>query len=72
MAERLATGEKHVVRLKVPKGEKLVYNDAVRGRLEFVSSESDDQVLLKSDGFPTYHFAVVVDDATMEVSHVFR
>ncbi|MDD2565283.1 MAG: glutamate--tRNA ligase [Candidatus Gracilibacteria bacterium] len=70
--KRIEDGEKYVVRLKVPKGEKISFNDLVRGRVEFSSSEVDDQVLLKSDGFPTYHGAVVIDDYLMKVTHAFR
>ncbi|MDD2487048.1 MAG: glutamate--tRNA ligase [Candidatus Gracilibacteria bacterium] len=69
---RIEAGERYTVRLKVPKGEKIVFEDLVRGRVEFSSSDIDDQVLLKSDGFPTYHGAVVVDDFLMKVTHVFR
>ena len=54
--ERVASGEKFTIRLKVPKGETVVFNDIIPGRIEFKTSEVDDQVLLKSDGeFPTYH-----------------
>ena len=69
---RLAAGETHTVRLKVPAGETLVLDDLVRGRVEFQSDLADDQVLLKSDGFPTYHLAVVVDDYHMRITHVLR
>lgn len=61
-----------VVRLLVPRGEEISFQDAVRGTVTFKTDEVDDQVLLKSDGFPTYHFAVVVDDHLMEISHVIR
>ena len=60
------------MRLKVPAGETLVLDDLVRGRVEFQSDLVDDQVLLKSDGFPTYHLAVVVDDHRMRITHVLR
>jgi glutamyl-tRNA synthetase len=69
---RLAAGEIHTIRLKVPSGETLVLDDLVRGRVEFHSDITDDQVLLKSDGFPTYHLAVVVDDHEMRITHVLR
>jgi glutamyl-tRNA synthetase len=69
---RLAAGETHTVRLKVPAGETLALDDLVRGRVEFHSDLVDDQVLLKSDGFPTYHLAVVVDDHEMRITHVLR
>jgi len=53
---RIASWEKYVIRLKVPKWEKIVFNDLVRGRVEFNTADIDDQVLLKSDRFPTYHW----------------
>jgi glutamyl-tRNA synthetase len=62
----------HVVRLNVEPGQKIVFNDIVRGTVEFNSSNVDDQVLIKSDGFPTYHLANVVDDHLMNISHVIR
>ena len=68
---RLAAGEPHVVRLKVPDGT-TTYHDRLRGTLTFQNETIDDQVLLKSDGFPTYHLANVVDDHLMEISHVCR
>ncbi len=71
--ERVASGEKFTIRLKVPKGETIVFNDIIRGRIEFKTSEVDDQVLLKSDGeFPTYHWAIVIDDYLMKITHVMR
>lgn len=70
--KRIEDWEKYVVRLKVPKWEKISFNDLVRWRVEFSSSEVDDQVLLKSDWFPTYHWAVVIDDYLMKVTHAFR
>ena len=70
-ARRAAAGEPHVVRLFVPAGETSV-DDGVLGRVSFSHTVVDDQVLLKSDGFPTYHLAAVVDDHAMAVSHVIR
>ncbi|MCK9272127.1 glutamate--tRNA ligase [Candidatus Gracilibacteria bacterium] len=70
--KRVENGEKYVVRLKIPKGEKLVFHDLVKGKVEFMTSEIEDTVLLKSDGFPTYHGAVIIDDFLMKVTHVFR
>lgn len=71
--ERIKNGEKYTIRLKVPKWEKIIFNDIIRGRIEFNTSEIDDAVLLKSDGiFPTYHGAVVIDDDMMGVTHVMR
>lgn len=60
------------VRLKVPEGREVVFNDLIRGEVKFKTSEIDDQVLIKSDGFPTYHLANVVDDHLMEITHVIR
>jgi len=62
----------HVIRLNVVKNTKIVFDDIVRGHVEFDSSNVDDQVLIKSDGYPTYHLANVVDDHLMEISHVIR
>lgn len=70
--ERIANGEKYTIRLKVPKAETIVFHDLIRGRIEFKTSEIDDQVLLKSDGFPTYHGAIVIDDFLMGITHVMR
>lgn len=61
-----------VIRLKVPENTTLVLNDEIRGEIRFDSNLIDDQVLLKSDGFPTYHLAVVVDDHEMDITHVVR
>lgn len=67
-----AKKEPHVVRMRVPRGEKIEFRDLIRGKVEFASNTIDDQVLLKSDGFPTYHLAHVVDDHLMETTHVIR
>jgi len=69
---RVERGEKAVIRMKIPDNEKIVVDDLIRGRIVFDSSLIDDQVLLKADGFPTYHLAVVVDDHLMKISHVIR
>ena len=69
---KLEAAEDYVVRLRVPVNTKVAFTDLIRGRLEFDSELIDDQVLIKSDGFPTYHFANVVDDHDMEISHVIR
>ena len=68
---RLAAGEPHVVRLRVPDGT-TSYRDRLRGTITFQNETIDDQVLLKSDGFPTYHLANVVDDHLMGITHVCR
>jgi len=69
---RLDKGEKAVVRMKIPANREIVVNDLLRGEVKFDSSVVDDQVILKSDGFPTYHLAVVVDDHLMKISHIVR
>ncbi|TSC53768.1 MAG: glutamyl-tRNA synthetase, partial [Microgenomates group bacterium LiPW_16] len=69
---RLQKGEPHVVRLKVPQAGQTKFNDLIRGEISFENGLLDDQVLLKSDGYPTYHLAVVVDDYLMKISHVIR
>jgi len=68
----LNNGAPYVIRLKVPKNGKTAVNDLIRGEVSFENKLIDDQVLLKSDGFPTYHLANVVDDHLMEISHVLR
>ena len=70
--KRVAAGEEHVVRLKLPRNKDISFMDAVRGKVTINSDEMDDQVLMKSDGFPTYHLAVVVDDHLMKITHVVR
>lgn len=61
-----------VIRLKMPLTGECCYEDAIKGRITFPWADVDDQVLLKSDGFPTYHLANVVDDHLMEITHVIR
>lgn len=70
--EKLKSGAPHVIRMKIPEGRKIEFEDIVRGKISYNSDELDDQVLLKSDGYPTYHLAVVVDDRLMQISHVTR
>ncbi|MDP9325212.1 MAG: glutamate--tRNA ligase, partial [Candidatus Dormibacteraeota bacterium] len=69
--QRHAAGEAGVVRMRIPEGRTTV-DDLLRGRLEFDNATLDDQVLLKSDGFPTYHLAATVDDHEMAMTHVIR
>ncbi len=69
---KLAAGQPGVIRMKVPDATTIVVDDIVRGRVEVASDLIDDQVLLKSDGYPTYHLANVVDDHLMNISHVIR
>lgn len=64
--------ESFVIRMNTPKEGKTEFEDLVRGKIEFENKLIDDQILLKSDGFPTYHLAVVVDDHLMEITHVIR
>ncbi len=73
VALRMKNGESFVVRLRVAHdGKNIVFKDLVRGNVSFSKNTLDDQVLLKSDGFPTYHLANVVDDHLMCISHVIR
>ena len=69
---RAEANETHVVRLAMPKEGETVIEDGLRGKVTFENIQVDDQVLLKSDGFPTYHLANVVDDHLMKISHVVR
>ena len=69
--KRVEAGESHVVRQKIPY-ENLKFKDLIRGNVQFDGKNVDDQVLVKSDGFPTYHLANVVDDHLMEITHVIR
>ncbi len=70
--EKLQSGIPYVVRLNVQPNQKIIFNDIVRDVVEFDSNNVDDQVLIKSDGYPTYHLANVVDDHLMKISHVIR
>jgi len=72
-AERVAAGEKAVIRLKIPLEGSTKFHDALLGEIEWKNEDvSPDPVLLKSDGFPTYHLANVVDDHMMRITHVMR
>jgi len=70
--KKLSDGNPYVIRLKVPDHQDIICHDLIRGQIIINSTEIDDQVLIKSDGVPTYHFAVVVDDHLMKISHVIR
>ncbi|MBL6722390.1 MAG: glutamate--tRNA ligase [Candidatus Margulisbacteria bacterium] len=72
VAEKLAKGQPYVVRFKVPEKDTIVVKDAIRGDIAFESGLLSDFVIVKSDGVPTYNFAVVVDDADMGITHVVR
>ncbi|MEW6368354.1 MAG: glutamate--tRNA ligase [Acidobacteriota bacterium] len=69
---RVERGEKCVIRMKVSTGEVIEWNDLCKGTISITTELLDDMVLLKSDGFPMYNFAVVVDDAGMKITHVIR
>jgi nondiscriminating glutamyl-tRNA synthetase len=69
---KIETGEDYVIRLKVPDNEEISVEDAILGKVTWNSNDVDDQVLLKSDSFPTYHLGVVVDDYLMKISHITR
>jgi glutamyl-tRNA synthetase len=68
----LKEGKPHVIRIRMPEEETISFEDMIRGFVSFETGLVDDKVLLKADGMPTYHLAVVVDDYLMEISHVFR
>lgn len=68
----LEVGAPHVIRIKTPADESIGFQDMIRGMVSFDTSLIDDKVLLKADGMPTYHLAVVVDDYRMNITHVFR
>ena len=70
--QRIDEGDDYVIRLKVPRQESVQVEDEIRGTVSFDTSEIDDQVLVKSDGMPTYHLANIVDDHLMNISHVIR
>ncbi|MDR3259349.1 MAG: glutamate--tRNA ligase [Fusobacteriaceae bacterium] len=69
---KIDAGEPYVIRLKMPYEGKTIINDRLRGEIIFENDKIDDQVLLKADGYPTYHLANVVDDHLMEITHVIR
>jgi glutamyl-tRNA synthetase len=68
----LADGTPYVIRIRVEPGEEVRLTDMIRGEVSFSTSGVDDKVLVKADGMPTYHLAVVVDDRLMEITHAFR
>lgn len=70
--KRAANGEAHVIRLRLPENKDITFDDIVRGKVTMNTSDLDDQVLMKTDGYPTYHFAVIVDDHLMGITHVIR
>jgi len=72
VSRKLTANVPHVIRLKVPLGREIKFDDLIRGTVKIDSDNVDDQILLKSDGYPTYHLANVVDDHLMEISHIIR
>lgn len=71
-ARLLSEGTRHVIRIRMPEHETIAFTDMIRGSISFDTSLTDDKVLLKADGMPTYHLAVVVDDYLMQITHAFR
>ncbi len=69
--KEIKNGAKYVIRLLIPDKE-IVFKDAIRGEIKVRGENLDDQVILKSDGFPTYHLGVVIDDYLMKITHVLR
>lgn len=72
VSEKLSQNISHTVRLNVIAGQKISFTDVIREIVEFESDNVDDQILIKSDGYPTYHLANVVDDHLMKITHVIR
>jgi len=72
IAAQLSAQTPYVIRMKMPLAGQTIVKDRLRGEVVFENAGVDDQILLKSDGFPTYHLANVVDDHLMEISHVIR
>lgn len=70
--KNLENNVEYVIRMKIPDDRKIIFKDLIIGDIEFDSNTVDDQVIMKSDGFPTYHLGVVVDDHLMEITHIFR
>lgn len=71
-SKRLKTGEKAVIRYKITPNEQVVCNDKIYGQITVKTDDLDDFIILKSDGFPTYHLANVIDDHDMQTTHVIR
>lgn len=68
----IAKGTPYVIRIKIEPGQTIFFEDMIRGRMEIDTTNVDDKVLMKADGMPTYHLAVVVDDYLMKITHAFR
>ncbi len=71
-ARRVANGEKHIIRFKMPQEGTTIAKDHLRGEIVTENKQLNDQVLMKSDGLPTYHLAAMVDDHEMKITHVLR
>lgn len=72
VSRRMKNGDPYVIRIKLPHNEEVSITDLIRGEVSFNTNAVDDKVLLKADGMPTYHLAVVVDDYLMKITHAFR
>lgn len=72
VTKKLAAGEPHVIRVKLPETGFTVWQDMVQGKMSLPNTECDDKVLMKTNGIPTYHLAVVIDDYLMKITHVLR
>jgi glutamyl-tRNA synthetase len=72
VTELLTSGASYVIRIKIPENQQVVVHDLIRGEVVVNTANLDDKVLFKSDGLPTYHFANVVDDYLMKITHVIR
>ncbi|MGB0914630.1 MAG: glutamate--tRNA ligase [Crocinitomicaceae bacterium] len=72
VSKRIEAGDPYVIRMKMPRNEDIRFHDEIRGWVVVNTNNLDDKVLFKSDGMPTYHLANIVDDHTMEISHVIR
>ncbi len=70
--KNLEDEKSYVVRLNVPDDTDIIFNDLIRGKITINTKSIDDQILLKTDGYPTYHAAVVIDDHLMEITHIIR
>uniref|UniRef100_A0A7V4JRJ0 Glutamate--tRNA ligase n=1 Tax=Thermodesulfobacterium geofontis TaxID=1295609 RepID=A0A7V4JRJ0_9BACT len=70
--KKLGPGEGRALRIKVPEIKEIIFEDLLRGKIAFPAEEIDDFIIMRSDGTPTYHFAVVIDDITMGITHVIR
>ena len=70
--QRLSAGEKHVIRIKSPQTGQINITDIIHGKISFTHDEIDDNIIMKSNGMPTYNFACVIDDNAMHITHVIR